>query len=250
VPESDSSPKIVLRKEAAASGLKYYFTGRPCKHGHVTRRHTHNGTCSGCVNENAKRWSKKNNKRVAANTRRWRTNNPEKTKVIRKKSNVRWYKLHREEMLEYGKARYWAKRDQILAKEKVRREKTKVVRSIRHRNWRLRNVEYVREKARAWNAANIEKVRAYKRNRKAKKRANGGSHSGDEISEILRLQKGRCAYCRVELDSTTQHVDHIVPLIRGGINDRKNLQVLCEPCNLRKGCRDPIYHAQTLGLLL
>jgi len=26
---------VVTRKEAIAKGLKYYFTGKPCKHGHV-----------------------------------------------------------------------------------------------------------------------------------------------------------------------------------------------------------------------
>lgn len=34
--------------EARAAGLKQYFTGRPCKHGHVAPRQTSNGTCLVC----------------------------------------------------------------------------------------------------------------------------------------------------------------------------------------------------------
>ena len=36
------------RKEAKAAGAKYYFTGEPCKHGHVALRKT-KGTCVECL---------------------------------------------------------------------------------------------------------------------------------------------------------------------------------------------------------
>jgi hypothetical protein len=41
--------EIIERKDAMARGLSQYFTGRPCKNGHVTHRYTSSGACSGCV---------------------------------------------------------------------------------------------------------------------------------------------------------------------------------------------------------
>jgi 5-methylcytosine-specific restriction endonuclease McrA len=42
-----------------------------------------------------------------------------------------------------------------------------------------------------------------------------------------------CAYC----GQPAEHLDHIVPLSRGGTNHRSNLQALCSTCNLSKGDR-------------
>lgn len=36
------------RKEAKKLGLSYYYTGLPCKHGHVAKRHAASGTCIAC----------------------------------------------------------------------------------------------------------------------------------------------------------------------------------------------------------
>lgn len=37
------------RKLAVAAGVKKFFTGEPCKHGHVAYRYTQSGTCSACI---------------------------------------------------------------------------------------------------------------------------------------------------------------------------------------------------------
>tara|TARA_B110000858_G_C17728287_1_gene438745 strand:- start:136 stop:1110 length:975 start_codon:yes stop_codon:yes gene_type:complete len=40
--------KIILRKEAKEKNLKRYFTGIPCKRGHVSERTIHGGSCMKC----------------------------------------------------------------------------------------------------------------------------------------------------------------------------------------------------------
>jgi hypothetical protein len=49
---------------------------------------------------------------------------------------------------------------------------------------------------------------------------------------ILTRDKHVCAYCGSEEDL---HVDHRIPLARGGSNSFDNLVTACGPCNLSKG---------------
>lgn len=58
---------------------------------------------------------------------------------------------------------------------------------------------------------------------------------------LLQEQAGMCARCG-EADVAEWHLDHIVPVSRGGGHDRSNLQVLCSGCNLKKAAKiDRIY---------
>lgn len=38
--------EIVTRQQAQTLGLNRYFTGKPCKHGHVAERRTDTGNCT------------------------------------------------------------------------------------------------------------------------------------------------------------------------------------------------------------
>lgn len=44
--------------KAKKAGERFYFTGIPCKHGHVANRYTSTGTCIECVKLQADRWQK------------------------------------------------------------------------------------------------------------------------------------------------------------------------------------------------
>jgi predicted RNA-binding protein YlxR (DUF448 family) len=57
---------IISRKEAKAIGLTRYFTGKPCKHGHVSERHVSHGGCYVCTNERTSNWKKNNKHKVNA----------------------------------------------------------------------------------------------------------------------------------------------------------------------------------------
>ena len=48
--------KIVTRMEAAKAGLNRFYTGKPCRNGHMAERYVLNGTCVECANVSAHRY--------------------------------------------------------------------------------------------------------------------------------------------------------------------------------------------------
>lgn len=115
--------------------------------------------------------------------------------------------------------------------------------------YRANNQEAVREYRRKYAKENPEVVRTYARTRRARKAKVGGTHTPSDINNLRVLQKDKCALCLTSIKKH-RHVDHIVPISRGGSNDKHNLQLLCAPCNQRKHAKDPIEFNQSLGLLL
>jgi hypothetical protein len=51
--------QIISRAEAKAKGLNRYFTGKPCKHGHVAERKVFNATCVECERATIKKYREK-----------------------------------------------------------------------------------------------------------------------------------------------------------------------------------------------
>lgn len=101
---------------------------------------------------------------------------------------------------------------------------------------------------RDWRKTNPERVAAYKHKRRAIE-SGSESFTAEDVQDIHKAQKGRCAYCRAPLGQS-QHIDHIQPLIKSRDNRRSNIQLTCASCNIRKNARDPIDFARDMGLLL
>lgn len=69
------------------------------------------------------------------------------------------------------------------------------------------------------------------------------------IPLLEKRQRMRCATCRSSLASG-YHLDHIVPISKGGGHEPGNVQLLCPPCNMRKSDRMPHEWARMNGRLL
>ena len=203
------------RAEAKAYGSVSYFTGLPCKHGHVSQRQTSNGVCEECRLIIYHKWR---NGHVAEENKRckeWRRDNKQLVLDAKKK----WALSNPDKMREMYKRKY----------------KKDIEKSKKQRN--------------NWYKNNKEKFIIYGRNRRAKNKSASGKHDFEDIKRIKNLQNGKCAYCAIKL-SKKYHVDHIYPLSKGGSNWANNLQILCPSCNLNKHAKHPIDYAREIGLLL
>jgi 5-methylcytosine-specific restriction endonuclease McrA len=128
-------------------------------------------------------------------------------------------------------------RERKAAYDRARREADPDynVRKCREYSAREGVAERTRQRVSEWQRNNPDKVRARNVRRRARKRkAEHVPYSGDDLRALYASQGGVCAYCPVPLVGG-YHVDHIVPLDRGGADRLDNLALACAPCNLSKG---------------
>lgn len=153
---------------------------------------------------------------------------------------------------EAGLARYYANREESLAK---------------HREWYSQNRDKARAAMRAWQSQNRAKLTAYQRERYrndpavrqrvlesrkrhvarnpeknrvsslrywARKKQASGDFTTEEWIRLCDYYGNRCLACGKQESIS---IDHIVPLSKGGSNDISNLQPLCLSCNSSKNAR-------------
>lgn len=193
--------EVITRAEAIKRGLKRYFTGKPCKHGHVTDRWTAQGSCVECVSLRAKSPEGK----ASGSIRSDKYRNSSKGKERRKNNRKEYYNKNSDEEKEYARIR------------------------------RINNEEHYKQRLRGWRQNNKEACIAYNRNRRARLIKAEGAHTIEDIKTLFDQQKGVCLICGCDLRVHGQHVDHMVPLVKGGSNSPDNLQLLCPKCNTSKG---------------
>lgn len=122
---------------------------------------------------------------------------------------------------------------------------------IRQRNieWRNNNKDRVKELLKQYTKKNKDKIirerkenlersRGYNAKRRAKMRQSGGSFKKKDIDDMFVAQSGLCVACGVNLITSGYHIDHKIPLSKGGTNWIDNIQLLCPSCNLSKNNKD------------
>lgn len=87
------------------------------------------------------------------------------------------------------------------------------------------------------------------RNRRARLKKVGGTHTVADIAKLRVLQKDKCTWCLQLLGDKTPHVDHHIPLSKGGSNDVRNLHLMHSTCNLKKLYHDPVEYGLRHNLL-
>ena len=215
----------------------------PCVKCGATRRDKR-GTCIPCKLERQRQYRLENGDRLraryaektkAANAR-YRAENAEKIKA----HQLAYCEAHREEARVRAMNYLNANREAINAKARANYDPAT--------SWEKLNPERAKAYRKAYAASVRHKRAAYEQNRRAKKAA-GGKLPVDIVYRLLELQKGKCACCARPLKGM-YHLDHIMPISRGGENTERNVQLLLPQCNLSKNAKDPIEYMQSKGFLL
>lgn len=157
-----------------------------------------------------------NRKELDAKTREWRESNPDKFSAYQSKYQSEHRKEARKRCVE----------------------------------WRKKYPDRARAQGFKWRSENKEANALKSARRRAKIKHGGCDIPKDIYKRLMSLQKGKCPVCKSQLTTAYRHLDHIIPLARGGEHSVMNVQLLCPPCNLSKNAKHPIDFMRERGFLL
>jgi hypothetical protein len=190
------------RAEAKAQGLKFYDTGKPCKHGHLSDRYASTAICVECVKISGVGRYKNNRDAQYASWRKWYEANKE-THNTRVK---RWQSENKDKVREDAKA--WAKANPEKVKAKT----------LRH----------IKKHPEAYTARSVASVA-----RRAKRVPQWLT-----LDDRWMMQEAyKLAKLRTQMFGFVWEVDHIIPLrgeLVSGLHVPTNLQVLPKTENRNK----------------
>jgi hypothetical protein len=168
--------------------------------------------CKDCACASARMWTAENRERNRVNSQRWAAENRE----YKREQDRIYTESHKEEKRAYDKVYSQVNRDRKDENSRRYRETDKGKTSRRYNVLR----------------------------RRARKLSAGGTFTPADIEAIRVAQGNRCYICHKPLKK--YHIDHFIPLAKGGTNDPGNLRLACPKCNMGKSDKHPF----ELGVLL
>ena len=234
--DADSAPRIISRKDAIALGFVTYFTGKPCKHGHIAEKRVDNGRCVCCV----KAYRADNKEAIKA----YRANNKEpiaeyhKTYYVDNKEAIKAYQANNKEIIaEYQKAYRADNKEAIKAYRADNKEAIKAYRADNKEAIAEYQKVYVKQRKQTdiqyWLAA-ILRTRlctSVKNNQKSGSAVRDLGCSIEFLKQHLEQQfKDRMTW---ENRGKVWHIDHIAPLCSFDLEDREQLLIACHYTNLQ-----------------
>jgi len=159
-----------------------------------------------------------------------------------------YYRQHCEQAIARAAAWGKANRDKARRQNRDARRRRRLADPDRYRNYDRelyhREPQKRREQARAWRARHPAAVKRANQRRdpdvcrdmNARRRARLRGVMVEKFTrrQIYERDAGRCHLCGRRVKPNRWHLDHIIPLSKGGVHARWNVAVSCPTCNERK----------------
>lgn len=189
-----------------------------------------NPRCKKCMKIATHKWYEENTEQAKDARKKYKEKNPEYYKEYSQKNRDKIFRYKQREDVKI-KARAASSRWTKNNPEKN---------AIRVRNWAKNNRKKVNEIYERWRRTHLEVSREKARKRRAFKKGNGGDLSLRDWQEILETYGNICLCCSKRAEETPEGKltqDHIIPLSKGGMHTKNNIQPLCLTCNVVKGIK-------------
>lgn len=210
----------ISKAEARELGLKRFFTGIPCKHGHISERYVINNACKECELIKGRARYNADPEQARSRTNRYREANPEKVSAYAKEYRER----SREKRAASWASYYQRNRDNLAEKSKAYRDKNK---------------DAVKARVRAWSIKNQHQRAALQQKRKARQlRALPNWHG--EFDDLVWVEAADLVRLRRVSTGLEWASDHMIPLssrLACGLHVWNNCQVIPWELNQSKNNR-------------
>lgn len=182
--------------------------------------------CKKCVKIRDREYRENNKEAVTRRNRAWQEKNRERYSRYQKE----YREQNRDSAKEYAKKYYADNKERLNKEHKANYAANKArYNELSRQNYRDNREKYL-EKAKKWRESHREERSDYEHKRRAAR--NGADARLVSGKTMKRIRGMACARCGSSGDI---HVDHIVPISRGGAHREGNLQPLCSRCNMSKG---------------
>ena len=212
----------ITKKEAVNNKLKHYFTGQPCKHGHISKRYTNNGKCCKCVSLMSSKYYIQNIDKMRPQKATYQRENYDRLKT---------------EKSIYSKLNYKKNKNKIAEKNKHKRELNPEKYKEYWRCYREKNSLSI------FNRHTLQRIEKAKCKKRIERSEIELGYSQNEFkAHIESLFISGMSW----LNRSKWHIDHIKPIslfIKEGVMDIKiinalnNLQPLWAKDNIAKGAK-------------